>query len=129
MMKREEYNLPWPTSQTITGPKLCLDSLKLIVDYDFEDDDGSAKWTQITFRDVLSFEYRQVACCCAEDLDAYNQIVRYLDSDWLKAMMHRWRRFLGDHASESQEMSYAHWRMYFDDAGCVDIIARSFEIG
>ncbi len=127
MMQKECFDLPYPTSQTMTGPKLCLDSMILVVDYDFEQEDGFVKWIQVIFRDVLAFEYRQVTCCYVEDLDAYNKVVKYLDSDWQKKMLNRRRRFLGNQVDETLNL-YAHWRIYFDDAGCVDVVAQSFEV-
>jgi len=126
-MTTEYFNLAWPTSRTVIGPRLCLDSGALVVDYDFEQDDGSVKWIRITFQDVLAFEYRQIVCCCAEDLDAYNRVVKYLGSEWLKEMLNRRQRFLGGQAGEDCNL-YAHWRIYFDDAGCVDVIAQAFEV-
>jgi hypothetical protein len=129
MSGKEIFQLPWPTSRTITGPRVYWESPALVVDYDFEQDDGSIEWTRVTFHDVLAFEYRESACCEAADLDAYNQMVRYLDSGWLEEIRRRWREFLGSQAKEASEQSYAHWRIYFDDAGCIDVIAQSFEIG
>jgi hypothetical protein len=129
MVKNELYDLPRPTSQTITGPILCLHSRKLTIDYDFERDDGIVEWIRVVFKDVLTFEYRQIECCQAEDLDAFNQIVKYPRSDWRKRMVDRSTYFLGVQANEKNADTYAHWRMYFDDVGCLDVIARSFDLG
>lgn len=129
MSTKVSFGLPYPTSRTIVGPELHLQSSLLEVRYDCEQDDGAVEWVQVSFHDTLAFEYRQVALCKAEDLDAYNKIVKYLESDWLDEMKDRWRNFLGSQASESQGQRYAHWRIYFDDAGCIDVIAKSFQIG
>ena len=88
----------------------------------------NVEWTRVVFRDVLAFEYRQDACCQAEDLDAYNRVVKYLDSDWLEEMRNRRAGVLGHQANQEPAASYAHWRIYFDDAGCIDVMARSFEV-
>ena len=34
----------------------------------------------------------------------------------------------GQQTQPSEERSYRHWRIYFDDAGCVDVIAQSFQL-
>lgn len=87
--------LPQATSRTITGPRLGLIPPRLVLEYDCEQDDGSTIWTRISFSDVLAVDFRQEACCTAEDVEGYNRMVRYQDSDWLAEIRDRWRRYLG----------------------------------
>ncbi len=128
MTIRKVVKLPQATSRTTVGPKLQLSSSTLRLSYGCEQDDGALRWTHIIFHDVLKFEYRQEAVCGAEALDGYNQMAEYQESDWLRTTRARLTSFLGSQAPEGQELLYVHWRIYFDDAGCVDVVAESFEI-
>lgn len=125
-MDIQVFELPLPTSQTVTGPTLRLGSEALAVAYDFEHDDGSTTWTTVTFQQVLVFTYRKMPCTRVKDLDAHNSIVRCLDSHWSRTMESRWREYLGARASEV--FPYSHFRMYFDDVASIDILAQSFEV-
>jgi hypothetical protein len=122
----EFFELPFPTSQTVTGPKLSLDSEVLVVAYDFEHDDGTVTWTKVSFQQVLVFEYREMPCIRVEDLDAHNRIVAYSHSAWSGIMESRWREFLGQRAGDV--FPYSHLRMYFDDVASIDILAQSFTV-
>lgn len=87
MESSSRIELPLPTSRTVNGPKLHLSQQQLTLEYDYVLDDGTVAWTRTQFNAVIAFEYRQVACCVADDLDAYNKIVRHFDSSWLKEML------------------------------------------
>jgi hypothetical protein len=128
MTQQETFQLPLPTSRTIKGPRINLDENTLVVSYDFEHDDGSIHWSRVVFYGILAFQYRQNTCCRAEDIDAYNKIVRRPTSDWMEEMRKRLEEFLGNQADRAEQSQYAHWSIYFDDAGCIDAIAQRFEV-
>lgn len=124
-MSREFFKLSEPTDRTKDGPIIALTPPNLRVRFDYERDGGIIKWVELIFHDVLVCEYRQEACCTAEDLDAYNTLVKDMTSPWLSEMESRWKRFLGSQAQ--QEFPYYHWRLYFDDASCINIVAKTHE--
>ena len=127
MASHETFELSLPTSQTKTGPYIRYEGTSLKVEYDFERDDGGIEWTKVVFNSVVKFEYRQNICCRAEDLDAYNKVVRYEASEWQAEALELQERFLGSSGLETRA-PFVHWRMYFDDVGCLDVLALSFEI-
>lgn len=126
-MSRETIVLKHPTSRTKDGPVIRLTPPNLSIKYDYPTDDGSVNWVELFFQDVLASEYRQEACCTAEDLDAYNKLLKEGTSAWLSEMESRWSKFLGSQV-RGKEFLYFHWRLYFDDVGCINIIAKSCQV-
>ena len=127
MEKVTSFELPLPTSRTVSGPRLHSHPPALVVEYDFERDDASIEWVRIAFDDVLAFEYRQDPCCEATDVVACNRMLCCSESEWLQTMRRRWERFMGDQMQKGPFL-YKHWKTYFDDGGCVDVLAASFRI-
>ena len=124
----EKIGLPLPTSKTVTGPKLRWDGQILAIEYDSERDDGQVEWAEIVFGEVLRFEYRQNSLCLADDVDAYNYLVRYAESALLNEALDKRTEFLGVSENTDGASPHSHWRIYFDDAGCVDVLAGWFKI-
>ena len=127
----EHIRLPRPTSATVKGPKLQFGHSTLIVVYDYERDDGVIEWTRLVFNDVLAYAYRQIACCEAEHMSGSKAIQRFRASKWLAGMLKVWQAAVGWQQWQQQQggaQSFRHFRVFFDDAGCVDVIARSCNI-
>lgn len=122
----ERVGLPLPT--ILTGPKLRWDGQILAIEYDSEREDGQIEWAEIVFGEVLKFEYRQNILCRADDVDAYNYLVKYAESGWLNEALEKRTEFLGVLEKADGASMYSHWRIYFDDAGCVDVLAGWFRI-
>lgn len=111
--------LPLPTSRTVTGPELVVARDEAIVRYDFERDDGSVAWVRITFARPIAVSFRTEPACRATDLDAYVHLTGYAESEWLSDVQSRVAGYFG---SDGQP-ALIHWRLYFDDAGCIEAIA------
>ena len=123
--------LPRPTSATVKGPTLQFESPTLIVAYDYERDDGVIEWTRLVFNDVLAYEYRQIACCEAEHIIGYKAIKRFHESKWLAGVLKVWQEAVGWQQWQQRqggETRFQHFRVFFDDAGCVDVMAHSCNI-
>jgi hypothetical protein len=123
--------LPRPTSATVQGPKLHFASPTLLVAYDYEGEDGVIAWTRLVFHDVLAYAYHQMACCEAEHISGYQHIQRFRASKWLARILKVWQEAVGWQPWQQQQggaQRFQHFRVFFDDAGCVDVIARSCEI-
>jgi len=121
--------LPKPTSRTASGPVVTSRDAKLIVDYDYQDDDGSVHWVRILFEHVLLFEYRQQSCCDADVISDDTRTVSCLsDSPRLTELRRRWQETIEPTKRQERDASqdtFKQFDLYFDDAACVEVIARS----
>lgn len=120
-----------PTNRTMKGPKLTNDGKRLIVDYDFEEDDGSTRWGRVVFDEVLSFEYRDSACCRAEDVLPPTEIRSRADSAYLGLVTDLWQESVGNQAwqhGKGGRDRFQHFTVYFDDACCLNIVASGCEV-
>jgi hypothetical protein len=117
-----------PTNRTIKGPKLAHCNDHLVVDYDFEEDNGSITWGRVVFGEVLTFEYRDSSCCRAGDVSASTEIRSHEDSEYLKSATDRWNASVGNQTWQQDKggrSRFRHFTVYFDDACCLNIIASS----
>jgi hypothetical protein len=97
------------------------------VDYDYERDDGAIEWTRVVFHDVLAFQCRDSMCCTADDVRVWSHLLKLTTSPWLEEII-RTRVENLPMADAFEPGSYSDWRMYFDDAACIAVVARSFEV-
>src|SRR5215831_10375384 len=73
----------------------------------------------------------QMACCEAEHIIGYQTLQRFRESKWLASILKVWQEAVGWQQWQQQqggEKRFQHFRVFFDDAGCVDVIARSCDI-
>lgn len=127
----EHIPLPRPTSATVKGPTVQFEPPTLMVAYDYERDDGVIAWTRLVFNDVLAYAYRQIACCEAEHIIGSKAIQRFRASTWLAGLLTVWQEAVGWQQWQQQQggaQRFQHFRVFFDDAGCVEVIARSCKI-
>jgi hypothetical protein len=127
-MPRELIHLPIRTSQTVTGPRYKGDKNSVVVEYDYERDDGSREWCSVVFEEVLLVEFRQDACCEEGDILSSDEVVTLDESPRLRETVSRWQESVGWqewHQNQGGGSRFRHFKMYFDDAGCLDVIAAS----
>ena len=130
MAVSETRRLAVPTHRTKAGPKLTHSREQLVVDYDFEEDDGSLQCARLSFEEVLSFEYRDSSCCCAEDVLAPSEIRVQSDSLYLRLVTERWSESVGNHGwqlSMGGRGRFLHYTIYFDDACSLNVVASACE--
>ena len=133
----DRIELPLPTNATIQGPLLefggsSLQDSSLLVKYDHEHQDGRIEWAQVRFRGVLAFEYRQFAACEAEQIGGSRELARLHESPWLEARRRAWDEAVGSQKWQQLQggaKRFQHFRIYFDDVGCVDVAAEIASIG
>lgn len=116
-----------PTSSTEQGPFLTLKSNRLVLEYDWYDEETKEyKWEVLVFEEVLKVLYKQAICCDGDDIDAYNQIISTQNSKLWSTVIARWEKRVGWHKFQKEQGGkerFKHYKIYFDDAGCVDVIA------
>lgn len=108
-----------PTNRTHCGPTIVKDHNRLLIQYDFECDDGDVKNAYLSFKDVIAFQYRDAACCDSDSiLDAY-ELRSKAASEWLSEVVSRWNESVGWQNWQQQcggPARFKHFTLYFDDA-------------
>ena len=127
-MALERIPLPRRTSQTVSGPRYSGDKNSLVVKYDYEHDDGVRDWCAVVFQEVLRFDFRQDACCDEGDVLGSEGMVSLDQSPFLQETIALWQESVGSqdwHQKHGGGARFRHFKMYFDDAACLDVIAAS----
>jgi hypothetical protein len=125
-MTAKSLHLRLPTNRTDSGPRLQSDARRTAVEYDFQHHDGTKSWSAVVFEDVLQVELRPMPCCTADDVIAPTEVRVRASSDRLLRILSRWREAVGWQKwqqSQGGAERYKHFTLFFDDAGCVDVIA------
>lgn len=120
--------LPIPTNSTQIGPTFRHDGRQLVVEYDCEHDNGITEWCSIVFEDVLQFEFRSGSCCEDDDVVGFATVRIQSSSHRLNKILKRWQEAVGWQDWQLKQGGanrYRHFTIYFDDDGCVDVIAVS----
>lgn len=120
-----------PTNRTVEGPSLQMAKGRLIVGYDFEGDPRSIDEARLIFEEVLSFEYRDSACCPAENVLSSTEIRAQDQSPYLDTVRSQWEEAVGWQDWQREKggaARFKHYTVYFDDAGCLDVIATSCQV-
>ena len=129
MIMGKEIKLPFPTDMTVEGFNISVVSAAgFEIQYDCYDHDSVIHKISIIFSNVLAITYLQEATIKMEHLEGFNKLMEYRDSVWLKEIVGRWAKRHPRWATEDRINSYAHYRIYFDDLGAIDIIADGYEI-
>jgi len=125
-MSATPLRLSLPTSTTQEGPRFCADGRQAVVEYDCQKDDGSMEWSTVVFEDVLQFEFRPAPCCTTDDVVDATEVRVLTTSQRLTTMLERWQEAVGWQEWQQKQggsARYKHFTMFFDDAGCIDVIA------
>lgn len=123
--------LPIPTNRTVSGPQFRKEKECLVVEYDCEEDDGTMRRAEIVFEEMLAFKYRQIACCCEADIVGVNEVRSLSHSDWLSTTISQWQESVGWQEWQQKRggsQRFKHFTVFFDDVGCVDVIATSCDV-
>lgn len=118
--------LALPTNSTLEGPRILGDGQHAVVEYDFQKDDGTTEWASVAFEDVLQLEFRAAPCCTAADVVKPTEVRAQDTSLRLTAIQELWEEAVGWQEWQQTRggfSRYRHFTIYFDDAGCVDVVA------
>jgi hypothetical protein len=129
-VNQTRFLLPLPTNRTHRGPEFQKIGNTIVIQYDCEQDDGVLKNTELVFEEVLDFEFRQAVCLVVEDLLPFTQMLCLRKSDRLSAILELWRKSVGWQEFQTRnggEERFRHYKLYFDNAGGLDIIASGFQ--
>ncbi len=120
--EQERIALPVSTSGTSRGPLLTVDPA-VVVRYDGWVA-GEVRWARIEFLCAQTVELRREQCLTDEDWISTNQMLCIRASPWLEEVIRRRRERLGPQFTDS-DADFAHYQLYFDHHGVVEVVARS----
>lgn len=124
MISPAEIHLKWSTDRTVQGPRLLYEKDCLVVEYDYEHDNGEIHWSRVTFQNPLLIEYRDSSCLCDPDVIEF-KIIRCLDaSPLLTEIITAWQKSVGWQEWQKKNVAnkIRHYTLYFDDAGCLNVV-------
>jgi hypothetical protein len=116
----EVWRLPHSSQECEHGPEARLTERTLTIRYDFETDAGAYEWASLQFEEVIALEFLREELCGPDQLSALDKLLEVLDSPWLRKV-HAGRRLDSDPVH--------HYRIYFDDYGCYEILSGTFSPG
>lgn len=120
-----------PTNRTVEGPRLQLNRDRLVMEYDCQGDDGSIEWRKIVFGEVLAVEYQQESCCTEDSIIGADEIRSTAQSPLLAEVLKRWSESVGWqdwHQKQGGTSRFKHFTIFFDDVGCVNVIAATCNV-
>jgi hypothetical protein len=121
--------LPSPTNSTEQGPVVVYEKDNLKVKYDCNDNEK--KWVEISFSEVLTYQFIQIACCQSEHIVDNNSIMVYDDTPFLLQARKIWEESVGWQDWQKKQggaSRFKLYRLYFDDEGCLDVIAAQCKV-
>jgi hypothetical protein len=108
------WELPHLSQEFIEGPKLRLEpGERLVISYDYEQRGGGYAWEELTFEGMVAFSFTEHRYCTAEQYHAYDELQEVSDSSWIARL-------------RDAPSGVKHYRIYFDDIGCYEVIAMGF---
>jgi hypothetical protein len=106
--------LPSPSQEFESGPQISREFDALKIRYDFESEAGAYEWEEVTFTGVVAFRFTDAVHCSPEQIGAYDKLQIVTGSAWQSQLD-------GPPASHVN-----HYRIYFDDVGCYEVLSRGF---
>ena len=111
--------MPFRSQEFANGPKVetYFDRLSLLLDYEIES--GEYKWLRLNFSRVIVFSFAAFGFCTVDQIEGYDRLVRVAESPWLEGLFSR--------AMTQPSTKTNHYRIFFDEIGCYEIAAESFD--
>jgi len=113
MTKTTVWEMPCKSQEFNECPRLRQGSSTLALVYDFEAESGEYASEEVNFLGVVAFKFTASRYCTVEQIRAYDRLETVFDSTWATEV-----------ANASDDA--LHYRIYFDDIGCYEVLAGSF---
>jgi hypothetical protein len=109
------WTLPVRSQEFEQGPQVLISSGRVTLRWDAETETGDYAWSSASFVGVEDVEFTSFGSCTPEQAQAYDRLVKVEPSDKLAALRGSASKFL------------QHFRIFFDEIGCLDVIAEDFQ--
>jgi hypothetical protein len=108
------WQLPAKSQEFDEGPKIRQDpGERFIISYDFELDSGAYAWEELVFIGTVAFRFTESRHCSEDQVGAYDRLQDLGRSDWFREL-------------RQPPADVHHYRIYFDDIGCYEVLAAAF---
>ena len=111
------WELPCKSQEFEAAPSLVQQGDRVDLVYDYETPEGPYAQAKMTFFGVEAYAFTSFESCTAEQVVAYDRVLAIRPSPWLAEL--RKRRV-------HESILSTHYRVFFDEIGCYDIIASDF---
>jgi hypothetical protein len=118
---KEVLRLPTSTAKADVGPILEYRADWLWVTYDATDATGEIVWTTILFRDATAVKFTPEQGCTPTMVEARSRVCEFEFSDWKRAIQEANPRY-------ELPASTRHFVLYFDDRGCLEVLAAEVSV-
>jgi hypothetical protein len=109
------WTLPVLSQEFRDWPIAKIERSGFTLSFDAETSSGEYVWSHLTFENTLAVRFTGHTACQEDQFDAYDQLVDVTDSAWRR-----------DVENASGLRGLRHFRIYFDDVGCFDIVGSDF---
>ena len=106
------WTFPVPSQEFEHMPRLEWMGADLELRYEFYSETGELLSSSVAFKDAVAYAFKGYEHCSIDEVNAYDRIVEISDSSWMRSLAR-----LGPEKK--------HFRMFFDELGCFDIVASS----
>jgi hypothetical protein len=113
-MEEVVWSLPALSQEFMHGPHVLVSPGKVTLRWDFETESGAYEWSSAEFTGVEAVTFTAESSCTPDQVHAYDRLVRVEPSDMLASLRGTASKFL------------QHFRIYFDEIGCLDVVAEEF---
>jgi len=112
---REVWALPFKSQEFAKGPELVQQRGKVELRLDHETEGGGYEWTAIRFQELHAISFTAWRSCTRDQVRAYDRLVEVDPSGWVASLA-------------SLPKGVKHYRVFFDEWGCYDVIAQGFAV-
>ena len=116
LMDEIVWRLPAPSQEFMHGPHILISPEKVTMRWDFEGETGY-EWASAEFTGVEAVNFTVHDSCTPDQIRAYDRLVSVEPSELLTSLIGARSKFL------------QHFRIYFDEIGCLDVVAGDFRPG
>jgi hypothetical protein len=114
MMEEMVWSLPAPSQEFMQGPHILVSPGNVTLRWDSESATGSYEWSRAEFVGVEAVTFTASGSCTPDQVRAYDRLVKVEPSEMLSSLRGAGPKFL------------QHFRIYFDEIGCLDVVAEEF---
>jgi hypothetical protein len=116
------WKLPRLSQEFRDGPIIRIERDVITMSYDYETPTGAYEWKDVSFSGVAAASFTADESCVEEQVAAYDKLIEVEESGWLTSL-----QTARQAAQLEPAQGLKHMRIYFDEIGCLDVVATRFD--